>query len=50
MRIYDDVTQLIGNTPLVRLNRLNQSGATVAAYSCTFNPAASSMWTAVSRV
>ena len=30
-RIYDDVTQLVGRTPLVRLNRLSEGlGATVA--------------------
>ena len=26
MKIYNDVTELIGNTPLVRLNRLNRDG------------------------
>jgi cysteine synthase len=41
MRIYDDVTQLIGNTPLVRLNRLNTGGATVAAKLEFYNPSAS---------
>jgi cysteine synthase A len=41
MRIYDDVTQLVGNTPLVRLNRLNTSGATVAAKLEFYSPAAS---------
>ena len=41
MRIYDDVTQLIGNTPLVRLNRLNTGGATVAAKLEFYSPAAS---------
>ena len=39
-RIYDDVTQLIGNTPLVRLNRLVEgAGATVAAKLEFYNPA-----------
>ncbi len=41
MRIYDDVTKLIGNTPLVRLNRLIQSEATVAAKLEFYNPASS---------
>jgi cysteine synthase A len=42
MRIYEDVTQLIGNTPLVRLNRLTEgAGATVAAKLEFYNPAAS---------
>lgn len=41
-RIYDDVTQLIGNTPLVRLNRLGEgAGATIAAKLEFYNPASS---------
>src|SRR5690606_7538900 len=41
-RIYDDVTQLIGNTPLVRLNRLTEGvGATVVAKLEFYNPASS---------
>ncbi|WP_138443457.1 cysteine synthase A [Sinomonas susongensis] len=40
MRIYDDVTQLVGNTPLVRLNRLTEGlGADVAAKLEFYNPA-----------
>lgn len=27
MKIYNDITELVGNTPLVRLNRLNQGAA-----------------------
>jgi cysteine synthase len=39
-RIYDDVTQLIGGTPLVRLNRLSKDlGATVAVKLEFYNPA-----------
>ncbi len=40
MRIYDDVTQLIGNTPLVRLNRISEgSGAQIVAKLEFYNPA-----------
>jgi cysteine synthase A len=40
MRIYNDVTELIGNTPLVRLNRLNKNGyADVLLKLEYFNPA-----------
>ncbi len=41
MPIHDDVTQLIGNTPLVRINRIIQSEATVAAKLEFYNPASS---------
>ncbi|GAB3440141.1 cysteine synthase A [Phycicoccus ginsengisoli] len=41
MPIYDDVTQLIGNTPLVRINRIIDSDATVAAKLEFYNPASS---------
>jgi len=42
MRIYDDVTQLVGNTPLVRINKLSEgAGATVAAKLEFYNPASS---------
>lgn len=42
MPIYDDVTQLIGRTPLVRINRIidtKDSGTTVAAKLEFYNPA-----------
>ena len=39
-RIFDDVTQLVGNTPLVRLNRVTEgAGATVVAKLEFYNPA-----------
>ena len=41
-RIYDDVTQLIGNTPLVRLNKLTEGlNATIVAKLEFYNPASS---------
>ena len=40
MPIYDDVTKLIGRTPLVRINRLSEgAGATVLAKLEFYNPA-----------
>ncbi len=41
-RIYENITQTIGNTPLVRLNRVTEgAGATVLAKLEYFNPAGS---------
>ncbi len=40
MKIYNNITELVGNTPLVRLNRLNQDGfAEVVLKLEYFNPA-----------
>src|SRR5450755_3232099 len=42
MRIAEDITQLVGNTPLVRLHRIAEgAGADVVAKLESFNPAAS---------
>jgi cysteine synthase A len=40
-RIYNNITELIGNTPLVRLSRINDTHATVVAKLEFFNPASS---------
>jgi len=39
MKIANDLTQLIGNTPLVRINKLNNTKATIVAKLEYFNPA-----------
>jgi cysteine synthase A len=40
MKIYNDITELVGNTPLVRLNRLNKEGrADILLKLEYFNPA-----------
>jgi cysteine synthase len=40
-RIYDDITQTIGNTPLVRINRISTFGAEVLVKLESFNPLSS---------
>ena len=40
-RIYSNITELIGNTPLVRLGKVNPTQATVVAKLEFFNPASS---------
>jgi cysteine synthase A len=40
-RIYNSITELVGNTPLVRIGKLNTTGATVLAKLEYFNPASS---------
>ena len=40
MKIYNNITELVGNTPLVRLNRLNKDGAASVILKLEyFNPA-----------
>ncbi|MFP4441379.1 MAG: cysteine synthase A [Chloroflexaceae bacterium] len=39
--MYNNITELIGNTPLVKLNKLNDTQATVVAKLEFFNPAGS---------
>ena len=41
MKIAQDITALIGNTPLVRINKLKTGGAVIAAKLEYFNPMAS---------
>jgi cysteine synthase len=40
-RIFNNITETIGNTPLVKINKLNTSGATVLAKLESFNPLSS---------
>ncbi|GAB4437286.1 MAG: cysteine synthase A [Chloroflexi bacterium OHK40] len=40
-RIYNSITELVGNTPLVKLNRVNDTEATILAKLEFFNPASS---------
>ena len=46
-RIYDDITQTIGNTPLIRLRRVvGDAKATVVAKLENFNP----LWSVKDRI
>ena len=38
MKYFENITELIGNTPLVKLNKVNESKALVLAKVETFNP------------
>ena len=40
-QIYNNITELVGRTPLVRVNRLNDTNATILAKLEFFNPASS---------
>jgi cysteine synthase A len=40
-RIYNSITELVGNTPLVQLNKVNDTHATILAKLEFFNPASS---------
>jgi len=39
--IYENITEKIGNTPLIRINRLNEGNATILAKVESFNPLSS---------
>lgn len=41
MKIYNNITELIGNTPIVKINRMNNGNANVAVKVEYFNPAGS---------
>jgi cysteine synthase A len=41
VRIYNSITELVGGTPLVKLGKTNDSGATIALKLEYFNPASS---------
>jgi len=41
MTVYNNITEAFGNTPLVRLNRINEGGATVYAKLEFYNPSSS---------
>src|SRR5437868_1615264 len=46
-KIYDDITQTIGHTPLIRLRRVvGDAGATVVAKPESFNP----LWSVKDRI
>ncbi len=40
-KVYNDVTELIGNTPLVKLKKLNNTGANILVKLESFNPGGS---------
>jgi cysteine synthase A len=40
-KIYNDITETVGKTPLVKINRLNKGGALLAAKLESFNPLSS---------
>lgn len=41
MKIYNSIVDLIGNTPLIRINKLNNTNSTILAKVEFFNPASS---------
>ena len=40
-KIYNDVTKLIGNTPLIRINKINDGGSEILVKIESFNPTSS---------
>ena len=41
MKIYENILELIGNTPLIKINKINNGNAEIAVKVEYFNPAAS---------
>ena len=41
MKIYNNILETVGSTPLVRINKLNSSGAEIVAKVESFNPGGS---------
>ena len=38
MKIYENLTELIGNTPLIKINKINDGNAQICVKAEYFNP------------